>query len=188
MPREEVRRLFFALWPTDAVRAQIRDRAQPIAAASRGRLVPPANLHATVLFLGEVLETRVEAVLRSGAEVSGTIGTFELWLDQIESWPGSKVLCLTAAATPPALLSLADRLRISLLAQQFKLQRQVLRPHVTLVRHLPRLRPAVSAPLVRWCVDDFVLVDSQVSRAGSTYTVIGRWLLGTGPSSTPTKA
>jgi RNA 2',3'-cyclic 3'-phosphodiesterase len=169
----DARRLFFALWPPDAFRAQILQRTGAIARASGGRLIPAENFHVTVLFLGDVLRSRIELV-QSAADAAAAEG-FELWLDQIESWPGSKVACLTSPATPAPLSVLVRQLRFNLLEHQIKPPAQELRPHLTLVRKLPRLRPAVPIAPMRWEVEDFVLVDSQVSSAGSTYTVIGRW-------------
>lgn len=177
MQSENIRRLFFALWPSDALRTQIHQKTHALARATRRRVIPPENFHVTVLFLGEVLRSRVEIVRDAGARASATAGSFELWLDQIEYWPGSKVACLTAPVTPPALAALAEQLRFNLLEHQIKPHPQVLRPHLTLVRKLPRLRAAVAMPPVRWTVEEFVLVDSEVSRAGSAYTVIGRWSL-----------
>jgi RNA 2',3'-cyclic 3'-phosphodiesterase len=174
---ENIRRLFFALWPSDALRAQIRQKTHALAQATRGRVIPPENFHVTILFLGEVLLSRVEVILTAGAQASTTADAFDLWLDQIECWPGSKVACLTAPVMPPALAALAGQLRFNLLEHQIKPHPQELRPHLTLARKVPRLRPPVAVPPARWSVEDFVLIDSRVSRFGSTYTVIGRWPL-----------
>lgn len=175
MQRENVRRLFFALWPADAVRAEIHSKTQPF--VTGGRVVPPANFHITVLFLGEVAQPRVEAVERAGAQASAVVEGFELRLDRIEAWPRSKVLCLTATVTPPALNALDEQLRFNLLEPRDARHQHPLRPHVTLVRDFGRRPPAAAMSPVHWRVDDLALVESRLGRGGSTYTVIGRWPL-----------
>lgn len=175
MERGDVRRLFFALWPSDAVREEIHSKTRRF--VTDGRAIPAANFHITVLFLGEIPQTRLEGIRRAGARASATAEGFEVSLDQVESFARSKVLCLTAAATPPALAALAEQLRFNLLAQQVNLQDQPLRPHVTLARSFSRPHPASGAPLIRWRVDELALVESERGRAGSSYAVIDRWPL-----------
>ena len=63
-------RLFVAAHPSDEVRTgaarcadQLRDRLEHVGASRGIRWIPPANLHLTVWFLGEVSEPRAGAVL-----------------------------------------------------------------------------------------------------------------------------
>lgn len=178
------RRLFFALWPSDELRERIARRTHALVRASGGRAIPPGNFHVTVVFVGHVLESRVDAVLQAGAAAAAA--EFDLTLDRIESWPGSNVLCLTTGVTPAEmprnprrgkLTHLVDSLRFRLLEQQIRLKRQVFRPHITLIRYLPRQRPAQAVEPFEWHAKEFVLVDSSVSHRGSEYRVIGRWPL-----------
>lgn len=169
------RRLFFALWPPDDLRRRIHDFTRAAARESGGRPIPARNFHVTVLFLGQVLLPRVEAVKEAGAAV--TAAAFDISLDQIESWPGSNVLCLAGSRTPPALNELADQLLFNLLAREFKLRKQVFRPHVTLARDLPSIRSTDSIDGFHWHVDELALIDSQLLPGGSRYSVLGRWSL-----------
>jgi RNA 2',3'-cyclic 3'-phosphodiesterase len=168
-------RLFFALWPSEALRERIEAGACGILSRSGGRQIPRANLHITVLFLGEVPRPRLADVMDAAAQVEAP--SFELSFDRVESWPESRVLCLTGQAVPSALAQLADGLRFNLLARQFRLREQSLRPHVTLARDVPRRRESMPFPALRWRIEEFALVDSQPTRQGSQYTVIGRWPL-----------
>lgn len=163
------------MWPSDDLRTRIHAATRAAARESGGRLIPPRNFHVTVLFLGPVLLPRVEAVKEAGAAT--TSAAFDMALDQIESWPGSNVLCLTCSRTPPALNELAEQLRFSLLPRQFKLGKQVFRPHVTLARDLPRIRSTDSIDGFHWRVEEFVLIDSQLLPGGSKYSVLGQWSL-----------
>ncbi|HKE96554.1 MAG TPA: RNA 2',3'-cyclic phosphodiesterase [Povalibacter sp.] len=170
------RRLFFALWPTDELRRRIERDTALIVGVAGGRRIPAASFHVTVLFIGEVAHSQVAEVM--AAADAAAAPAFELTLDTVEAWKDSRVVALAGAAAPPELSALADSLRISLLHRQIKLKRQDLRPHITLVRKFARApTPAQAPPVVRWRVNEFVLVESQMARGGSQYSVIGRWPL-----------
>ena len=168
-------RLFFALWPADELRAQIERDTRTYVTQAGGRAIPPANFHVTLVFLGEVTDAQMEAARSAADGVAAS--KFRLTLNRIESWTESDVLVFSGECPPPALGALVDRLRISLLQHEFKLQRQTFKPHVTLVRKLPRRLPKQPAPALQWPLDEFVLVESRALAAGSEYTVIGRWPL-----------
>ena len=46
------RRLFFALWPDERQRNQLRDQLNPIIGSVEGRLVDRRNWHVTLVFIG----------------------------------------------------------------------------------------------------------------------------------------
>jgi RNA 2',3'-cyclic 3'-phosphodiesterase len=171
----QTHRLFFALWPSDRLRERIAEVTREPAGKSRGRLTQPNNFHITLAFVGEVPEDRLAAALQAGAETIAP--PFELVLEQVELLRRSHVLCLTASQVPPELVTLEQALQAQLSAQQFRLRRQALRPHLTLVRDVPRWQPPVAVRPVRWPVQEFVLVGSQLARGGSVYSIRGRWPL-----------
>ena len=158
------RRVFFSLWPDDEVRERITAIAREWASRSQGVAIRPANFHVTLAFLGALSAPALDRARAVGAALHGA--PFEFSLDTIESWAAAEVLCLTATQPEPTLLSLAARLRFSLLAQQVDSSPQEFRPHVSLAR-----RPAarIDAPIgpVSWPVCEFVLVESVNSRSGS---------------------
>jgi 2'-5' RNA ligase len=170
------RRLFFALWPTDAIRTQLAAEAQ--AHAALGRVIAARNLHVTVVFLGAVPAERVELV-RKIAKLTLT-GKFLLHLDRVEFWQRSRLICLMTQRAPPELLSMVEGLRAGLRECGFDLRddHRTFRPHVTLVRDVTRGPAAASgvAP-VQWPVDSFALVESQVGQRGSEYAVLDQWSL-----------
>jgi len=172
------RRLFFALWPTDAVRARLAAEAQ--AHAALGRVIAARNLHVTAVFLGAVPEERV-AHARESAQSTQKLtfgGKFMLHLERIEFWRRSNLLCLTAERAPPELLSIVDGLRAGLRERGFEVRdHDTFRPHVTLVRDVARGPGAAGVASVHWPVESFVLVESQVGQRGSEYTVLEEWSL-----------
>jgi 2'-5' RNA ligase len=173
------RRLFFALWPTDAVRGQLAAAAQ--AHAALGRAIAARNLHVTVVFLGAVPAARIDDVLEIARSTQKLTfdGKFLLHLDRMEFWRRSSLVALTATQAPPQLLRIVDGLRSGLREGGFQLQdHDRFRPHVTLVRDVAR-GPAVAAVTsVQWPVESFALIESQVAQRGSEYSVLDQWPLG----------
>lgn len=170
------RRLFFALWPTDEFRADLVSATQKIARDSGGRVIPPENLHVTLLFLGQVPNVRFDAVQQAADALTHT-PTFELSFDRAEVWGRANLLCLTTSTTPPAVTALADKLGHSLRDERSEANEREFRPHITLARDLPRRRrPEPMQPLLMK-VNDFVLVDSRPGPTGSLYEVLRRWPL-----------
>jgi RNA 2',3'-cyclic 3'-phosphodiesterase len=168
------RRLFFALWPTDAVRAQLDAQVQ--AHAALGRPIPARNLHVTAVFLGAVPADRVDFVT-AAAKLTFT-GKFLLHLERVEFWRRSQLICLMAERTPPELLSIVEGLRAELRQRGFELRdHDAFRPHVTLVRDVARGPAATGVAPVQWPVESFVLVESKVGQRGSEYTVLEEWRL-----------
>ncbi|BAN69346.1 2'-5' RNA ligase family protein [endosymbiont of unidentified scaly snail isolate Monju] len=81
------RRLFFALWPDEALRRRLADWQQT-------HLPPgvqpthPADLHLTLHFLGQVEEGRLGALRELGDRLAGE--AFALCLDHLGHWPGPR--------------------------------------------------------------------------------------------------
>src|SRR5437868_2926476 len=134
---KSARRLFFALWPPDALRRRLADECAALVLASGGKPTPPLNFHVTLVFVGEQPEERFDDIVAAGAATSAS--AFTLGFRHAESWSRSKVLVLPAAQTPVELAALVDRLRINLLDRQIHLRLEEYRPHLTLARKLPRV-------------------------------------------------
>jgi RNA 2',3'-cyclic 3'-phosphodiesterase len=172
------RRLFFALWPADAVRARLAAAAQSY--AGLGRAIAARNLHVTVAFLGAVPEERLEHVVEIARSTQKLTlnGMFMLHLDRLEFWRRSSLVALTATQVPPELLKIVGGLRAGLRERGFQLQEHdAFRPHVTLVRDVARGPAAVAVTPVQWPVESFALVESQVGQRGSQYSVLDEWSL-----------
>lgn len=173
MPEPSLR-LFFALWPDEALRRRIAEHAHAYVRAGRGREIPAVNFHVTVLFLGSVPQSRLPAL----AEAAGRLRepAFELVLERIEHWTRSRLVCLTAR-TPPELQGLAQSLRSQLAAYSFAQEGPPLRAHVTLARDVSGRQPPIDIPPLRWPVGEFTLAQSRPMPGGSEYLILGRWAL-----------
>jgi 2'-5' RNA ligase len=168
------RRLFLALWPTDAVRARLAAEVQ--AHAALGRPIAARNLHVTVVFLGAVAADRVDLVTKTAKLTLS--GKFLLHLDRLEFWRRSSLLCLIARHVPPPLPVLVDGLRSGLRERGFELRdHEKYRPHVTLVRDIARGPAAKDVAPIEWPVESLALVESKVGQRGSEYTVLDEWPL-----------
>ena len=167
-------RLFFALWPDDAVRAALAAWSAALHPVCGGRRIPAGNLHATLAFLGETPD-EAQPGLRAAA---GAVDTprFELVLDAPGYWKHNRIAWAGASAFPIALPALADKLRGGLAARGVRFDPKPFVTHVTLLRDA---RPAAGLPPpsalapIRWPVSDFCLVRSAAGR----YEVLARWPL-----------
>lgn len=103
--REPTRRLFFALWPDETLRATFAHATHKAVRASGGRLVPARNLHVTLLFLGSVAERCIPELKAIGARVAAA-GTShagagpapQLVFDRLEHWGKPRILVATVGA------------------------------------------------------------------------------------------
>ena len=172
--RESSRRLFFALWPNAAERAAMAAWQPPLRELCGGRVMLPDTLHATLVFLGDVVEHRLEALRLAAQEVSGN--GFELNLTRTHYWGHNHIVYAAPEAVPPPLAELVGELEHNLRKHRFHFERRPYKPHVTMLRHaqwsdadLPPM------PAVRWQISDFVLVQSLSDEQGARYEVLARF-------------
>lgn len=167
-------RLFLALWPDEAVRAQLDALCQRLP-LSGGRLVAPANLHATLVFLGNVDAARRGCIERALDALRAP--AFEIVLAELVWRRRGGMLWAAAAEIPAALHDLLAALNAALGSCGYQPEPRPYRLHVTLARNVRRApRDKAIAP-IRWRANEFCLVSSAVTSAGSAYTVERRWPL-----------
>jgi 2'-5' RNA ligase len=170
--RPDRHRVFFALWPDDAIRAAISRATRDAVRLSGGRPIAKERLHVTIAFLGELTTAGLE-VARGVPPIP--VGPFELTFDAIGVWPESKILWLAPSTMPDALGQLEERLWAALIERGFRGEERVYRPHVTLAR---RARPVESAiEPIRFPVRDLALVESFPDGRNVHYEVLERWAL-----------
>jgi RNA 2',3'-cyclic 3'-phosphodiesterase len=181
--REQSARLFFALWPDSDMQRALADAAEPavrhVADSDAGvRPVSATNFHLTLVFLGSVLRSRLQAVENAASCCTGLARSVQLVLDGIEHWRKPQVLCATASETPVAATRLVDALGSALTAEGFTPDLKLpFRAHVTLARKVKRAaRLPQIAPQV-WTFDSFALVESKTRPEGSEYSVVASWSL-----------
>jgi 2'-5' RNA ligase len=171
----EPRRLFFSLWPDDALRDRLVAATDPLLAGKRARKTHPANLHLTLAFLGGVPPEALDAVIAAGDQVRAS--QFELTFDRVESWRAAHVACIAIDPVPSLLAALVAQLRAELAARQVPVDLKDFRAHITLARDWRDGRLDARIAPLSWPVQEFVLVESNPGPKGSEYSVLHRWPL-----------
>jgi 2'-5' RNA ligase len=166
-------RLFFALWPDEAVREQLARWSRELRAVCGGRATRAQNLHVTLAFLGNVDDARIAEVERAAGEVRPC--AVSLVLDQPGYWKHNRIAWAGASAVPAQIEALVADLRGALARAEVVFDGKGFVSHVTLLRDarqpkaLPRLEP------IEWRLDGFALVQSVTLPQGSRYEVRKSW-------------
>lgn len=162
------RRLFFALWPDEAIHEAMVERRALLGELSRRR-VPDHNLHATLLFLGNQPADRLAQIEAAAGEVSGE--SFRLHLDRFGWFARARVVWLGGEA-PEAAQALVGRLGKAMSMLGLTFDERPFKPHVTLFRGVSR-RPDLPTPEpIDWPVREFALIESI---AGQPYRLLRTW-------------
>lgn len=169
-------RIFFALWPTDAERRALFNWQTSLHPLCGGRVMSPATLHNTLVFLGEVELARLEALKLAADEVAAA--RFNLCFDQVRYWGHNHILYAAPRKVPPQLVQLVNDLEQKLTKHRFKFDQREYKPHVTLLRKAHWSDDALpEMPPVRWRIDEFVLLQSEQQEGGVAYQVLARFPL-----------
>lgn len=171
---EPALRLFFALWPNDAERTALASWQSSLHALCGGRVMRPETLHSTLVFLGAVVESRLETLCLAAQEVN--FRAFELNLTEARYWGHNHIVYAAPGTVPPPLAELVDELEHGLGKHGFRLERRPYQPHVSLLRNAKwhdALLP--SLPAVRWRCREFVLVQSLSDAGGPLYRILAHF-------------
>lgn len=177
------RRLFFALWPSEAEQCSLAEAARDLVTSSGARAMVPANLHVTLVFLGSVGEDALPQVRSVALNVSERVRVADrpisLTFDRLEHWRKPQIVCATASSSPRAASELADDLKHTLVAAGFTPDVKAFRAHVTLVRKMRNVDASLSVRALSIILEfrDFSLVESRTEVTSSTYSVIESWPL-----------
>lgn len=161
------KRIFFALWPNDRQRDQLRNIISPVAQTIEGTAVYRGQWHVTLAFIGDYPELLIPDLQAAAAAVP--FEPFRSRLDKVEFWPRAKVAVLAPTSISPELERLVAALNIVLKDLGLDVPTRVYRPHITISQ---RARPfetqrLAQPALVEW--SDFELVESVFAPGGSTY-------------------
>jgi 2'-5' RNA ligase len=169
-------KVFFALWPTAAERNSLAAWQKPLQHLCGGRAMRGENLHNTLVFIGHVERSRLEALQLAAQEVSAE--GFELSFDGARYWGHNHIVYAAPSHVPPHLVQLVATLEQRLTTHRFKFDQREYQPHVTLLRNahwtdapLPAMQP------VRWQIRDFALVQSVQQDGQASYQVLARFPL-----------
>ena len=166
-----MKRLFFALWPSEQTRKQIDSVNQSI--HQRGsRKLAAGNLHVTLVFLGNTSATNELVLRKSAGNIS--VQPFELHFNQLVFWQKPKILCLTTQRYDAQLTALVKALNH--IVEQCGMHTEVrpYKPHITLARKAQKLIDCEVQPIA-WQVDSFCLIESCSTPNGVVYQVLKRW-------------
>ncbi len=178
-------RLFVAIELDEVARQAVAAEQQRLVrllgdVARDWRFVRPAQLHVTLMFLGEV----EEASARSIVEVIGhqiDCPAYTMAVDGVGMFPRHgvpRVLWLNLAEGVEQTLAVHARVQVRLEAIGVARDERPLAPHLTLARRRRgRGRPRLDAEstgglLARWQVDHVSLVESRLSSEGPAYRTL----------------
>lgn len=164
-------RLFYALWPDDAVRAKLVTLQSHV----NGRKVMASNLHLTLAFLGQQSSDLVPTLQRAMDDLP--LEAMHLSIDTLGYFKKPQVAWAGPSLPPPSLLDLHRLLQKSLIQLRVPLKiNEGFKPHVTLARDA--VAPvATSLPAVEWHVKCLALVASVSTTDGVTYVPLREWTL-----------
>ena len=170
--------MFFALWPDADARVSLAALARDVAARTKGRPPPAANLHVTLAFIGEVPSERIGALCAIGASVAASATPFVLTLDCAGTFRGTGIAWAGTSSLPPPLGELARNLTDALAAQDFAVERRAFSAHVTLARRCKAPGLASVAAPISWTVTRLALDASEQGSGAPRYRELATWALG----------
>jgi 2'-5' RNA ligase len=169
-------RMFFGLPVDAALAARLAPLACTTAEAAGGRPVPPANLHATLAFIGTVPRAQVARLETIGDAMNGS--ALELTLDRVGSFRGARVAWIGASQVPATLTRLQSTLAEALRDAGYRTDERPYHPHVTLARHCRHAFAITAVAPLPWRVDTMTLYESMTLPAGPRYVARATWTLG----------
>lgn len=168
-------RVFFALWPEEALSTRLDQAAARMHQSLGGRRTRRATIHMTLVFLGDMPRSRLAALVDAAGRIAGE--SFTLDLDRMDCWRHNRVAFLAPSEPPGALLALVNDLEAGLTSAGFSFDKRPYKPHVTLLRKADCGHEKPALEPISWAARAFVLVESVPGPAGVTYEVLARFPL-----------
>ncbi len=186
-------RLFLAIDLNSEVRDGLDRARRELEREFRGwRWVPPANIHLTLRFLGEVPDERVPTHREAWERATRGCRSLRFEIGGVGAFPprgAPRVLWCGVRAHLPSgeLQRLASALEAAAREEGFAPERRAFRPHLTIARaqrgRRPKVPPAESVGVLGEVeAAEVVLLRSRLSPRGASYSAVDRFALG--PSST----
>jgi len=163
-------RLFFALWPDDALRRNLAEAANTILVKGESRQVPQSNLHMTLHFIGNVYFDEMACMRDRARRVEAA--AFELQLDCQGQFTRPRVGWLGCRRTPDALVELHRQLGDSLKECGYRPEARPYHPHVTVARKIDTVSVNENFKSISWPVRSFALIEVQPAENGVLYRAI----------------
>jgi 2'-5' RNA ligase len=181
-------RTFLAIDPGKPLRERVRNLQDELAETCSGvKWVEGANLHLTLLFLGEVNDRDLVAICRATSEVAAGITRFQLVLEGVGGFPNMRrprVLWVGVGEGRSAVTALHAALEDRLLELGcYRREARPFTPHLTLGRvesdESDESLAATVAAKAQWqggetTIQEVLIMSSELKRDGPVYTVLGR--------------
>lgn len=159
-------RLFFALWPDDATASGL----QRLQVGMHGRLTAYANLHVTLVFLGQQPTTLLPDLKDVLAHLPRSDIT--LRLDHVGYFRRNRIAWVGTRHVPTTLVSLHQHLVDALQKRNVAFRMEhAFTPHVTLARDAAMPADMAFDPIV-WHANRVALVKSVTTAEGSRYSIV----------------
>ncbi|MDB6156879.1 MAG: putative 2-5 ligase [Gammaproteobacteria bacterium] len=175
-PREPTRRLFFALWPDEALRKALVDATRDALRACGGRPVPSESLHTTLAFLGSVPERRIPELTQIAGPLAAAFSPSEvplrLTFDHIERWKKPQIISALTREESAGAIALSESLKNELARRGFSPDLKPFRAHVTLARKVPHGTHDHTMQSVFWSFTEFALIESRTEAQATVYRVL----------------
>ena len=172
-------RAFFGVGLEERDRTRITDWRDQ-ACSCEGKPVPPANLHITLAFIGDIKRTALEHIADAAESyfAMNVIGGGTLVLDTVGYWSKPGIFWIGPSQWPQTLNRLSQKLGHLSCAAGGKRNNRPFQPHVTLHR---RCRNPPAAPLyepnVSLSYAHCTLFESHQGKKGVSYHALERWPL-----------
>jgi 2'-5' RNA ligase len=169
----DVERLFFALWPNDAVRDALARYATAAHRLAGGRAMRAETLHLTLAFLGDTPVARLPELRAAADRVA--CKPFALVLDRAAWWKHNRIVWAGASVVPEPVAAMVAALREELTAAGFRFDPKPFVAHATLLRNAAPHGPLPAFAPIEWRGDGFVLVRSTLATGVSRYGTVAAW-------------
>lgn len=166
-------RLFFALWPSPAMRDQLHANALACSRQYGGRVMQKATLHMTLLFLGDTPRSDIPELVRQVDRV--LCMPFSFRLEVLKCWRHNRIAYMAPEGTVAELQQLVNRLREASAAAKVSFDERDFTPHVTLLRKLEKPFDPTRVELPEWRVSGFALIESVLQSDGARYQDLHSW-------------
>ena len=168
-------RLFFAAFPDGESHQHIAAAARALELEGAPAYLPPEKYHLTLVFIGGVSDSVVQAVREIGE--AQRIECVSLRFDRWEYWDKARAVVASSPDRPESLMQLRASLAAGLARCGVAFDDKPLRPHITVARKLAQAPVLPELSEFSCTLRAFSLVSSVTAPSGSVYTVVDSWPL-----------